>query len=124
MVLWSALRHAATRESGYYADDSKLPAFRTTLFQRYLTGKLKGPLIPLRRAEILGGRLQEGIERRSMSSGEREQRKARREWNLQQNNDRKMYREMPHIDLVVIQKGFGFIAAMLRQHVPDEKKGA
>ena len=33
-----------------------------------------------------------------------------------------MYREMPHIDLVVIHKGFGFIAAMLRQHVPYEKK--
>jgi hypothetical protein len=122
VVLWSTLRHAATRESGYYADDSKLPAFRTALFQRYISGKLKGSMIPLRRAEILGRRLEERIERRSMTNSEREQRKARREWRLQQDEDRKLYREMPHIDLVVIQKGFGFVAAMVRQHRPVEKE--
>jgi len=121
VVLWSALRHAATRESGYYADESKLPAFRTTLFQRYVSGKLKGPMIRLRRAERLGRRLEERIERRSMSSVEREQRKARREWSHQEDEDRKLYREMPNIDLVVIQKGFGFLAGMVRQHLPDEK---
>jgi hypothetical protein len=69
MVLWSALRRAAIRESGYYADDTKLSAFRVTLFRRYMAGKLRGPLIPLRRAETLGRRLVERIERRSMSSG-------------------------------------------------------
>ena len=30
MVLWSALRRAAIRDAGYYADDSKLAAYRTT----------------------------------------------------------------------------------------------
>jgi hypothetical protein len=121
-VLWSALRHAATRESGYYADDSKLPAFRTTLFQRYVAGKLTGPMIPLRRAEMLGRRLQQRIERRSMSTVELEQRKARRAWSRQQDDDGKLYREMPNIDLVVVQKGFGFLAAMVRQHRPDENQ--
>jgi hypothetical protein len=28
---------------------------------------------------------------------------------------------MPNIDLVVIQKGFGFLAGMVRQYLPDEK---
>jgi hypothetical protein len=120
MVLWSALRHAATSESRYYADDTKLPMYRTTLFRRYTARKLRGPLIPLRRAEILGRRLVERIERRSMSSGERQQRKAQREWTRERNVDRNLYREMPHIDLEVIRKGFGFVAAMVRQHLPGE----
>ncbi len=122
MVLWSALRHAATRESGYYAADTKLPVYRTTLFRRYTARKLRGALIPLRRAETLGRRLVERIERRSMSSREKQQRKAQREWTREQNADRKLYREMPHIDLEVIQKGFGFVAAMVRQHLAGEEQ--
>jgi hypothetical protein len=122
MVLWSALRRAAIRESGYYADETKLPQYRTSLFGRYMAGKLSGPLIPLRRAETLGRRLVERIERRSMSSGERQQRKARREWGRERDVDRKLYREMPDIDLEVIQKGFGFLAAMIRQHLPGEEQ--
>lgn len=120
MVLWSALRRAAIRESGYYADDSKLATYRTTLFRRYMAGKLRRPLIPLRRAETLGRRLVERIERRSMSNGERQQRKAQRDWHREHNGDRKLHREMPDIDLEVIQKGFGFLAAMVRQHLPGE----
>jgi hypothetical protein len=124
MVLWSALRRAAIRESGYYADDTKLAAYRTTLFRRYTAdtaGKLSRALIPLRRAEVLGHRLVERIERRSMSNGERQQRKALREWNGERNGDRKLHREMPDIDLEVIQKGFGFLAAMVTQHLPGEE---
>jgi len=120
MVLWSALRGAAVRDAGYYADDSKLAAYRTTLFRRYVTGKLRRSLIPLRRAEKLGRSLVERIERRSMSTGERQQRKALREWNSERDGDRKLHREMPDIDLEVIQKGFGFLAAMVRQHLPGE----
>jgi len=120
MVLWSALRRAAIRDAGYHADDSKLVAYRGTLFRRYTAGKLRRALIPLRRAEILGHRLVERIERRSMSSGERQQRKALREWNSERDGDRKLHREMPDIDLEVIQKGFGFLAAMVRQHLPGE----
>ena len=83
---------------------------------------LRGALIPLGRAETLGRRLVERIERRSMSSREKQQRKAQREWTREQNADRKLYREMPHIDLEVIQKGFGFVAAMVRQHVAGEEQ--
>jgi hypothetical protein len=120
MVLWSALRRAARQNAGYYADDSKLAAYRGTLFRRYSAGKLRRALIPLRRAEILGHRLVERIERRSMSTGERQQRRALREWNDERNGDRKLRREMPDIDLEVIQKGFGFVAAMVRQHLLGE----
>jgi hypothetical protein len=121
MVLWSALRRAAIRAgSGYYADDTKFPEYRTTLFQRYVGGKLKGPLIPLRRAETLGRRLVERAERRSMSSGERRVREAQRKWAKERNNDHKLHREMPVIDLEVIQKGFGFLAAMVRERLPGE----
>jgi len=121
MILWSALRRAAIRDSGYYADDSKLGAYKATLFRRYTAGKLRRDLIPLRRAEILGHRLVERIERRSMPSGERQHRKALREWNSERNGNRKLYREMPDIDHEVIQKGFGFVAAMVRQHLPGEE---
>jgi len=121
MVLWSALRRAAIRDSGYYADDSKLGAYKATLFRRYTAGKLRRDLIPLRRAEILGHRLVERIERRSMSSGERQHRKALQEWNTERDGNRKLYREMPDIDHEVIQKGFGFVAAMVRQHLPGEE---
>jgi len=121
MVLWSALRRAAIRDSGYYTDDSKLGAYKATLFRRYTAGKLRRDLIPLRRAEILGHRLVERIERRSMSSGERQHRKALREWNTERDGNRKLYREMPDIDHEVIQKGFGFVAAMVRQHLPGEE---
>jgi hypothetical protein len=109
MVLWSALRRAAIRESGYYADIGKLAKYRTALFRRFVAGKLKGPLIPLRRAEILGHRLVERIERRSVSSAEGEQRDAHRRWAREQKSERKLSREMPDIDHQVIQKGFGFL---------------
>ena len=122
VVLWSGLRRAATRESGHYADDTNLQTYKATLFRRYTTGDLKGIPIPLIRAETLGRRLVERIERGSMSGAEREQRKARREWTRERNSDRKLYREMPDIDLEVIQKGFGFLAAMVHQHLPGEEQ--
>ncbi len=122
VVLWSALRRAAIRESGYHADTSKLATYRTALFRRFVTRKVMGPLVPLSRAEVLGRRLVERIERRSMSKGEREQRAARRTWAREQKDQRKLHREMPDIDLTVIQKGFGFLYAMLREHRPDEDK--
>ena len=124
MVLWSALRRAAIRDAGYYADDSKLAAYRGTLFRRYAAGKLKTVSHSVAACGNTRTRLVERIERRSMSSGERQQRKALREWNDERNGDRKLHREMPDIDLEVIQKGFGFVAAMVRQHLPGEGAAA
>lgn len=122
VVLWSALRRAAIRESRYYADTDHLGKYSTTLFRRFVSGRLKGPLIPLHRAEILGRHLVERIERRSMSAVEREQRKAHRKWSHEQNADRKVYREMPDIDVEVIQQGFGFVWGMIDQHLPGEEQ--
>jgi hypothetical protein len=122
MVLWSALRRAAIRESGYYADTSKLEDCRAPLFRRFVAGKLKGLLIPLRRAEILGRRLVERIERRSMSAGQRQQREAQRQWAREQKADRKLHRDMQDIDHHVIQKGFGFLYAMLRADLPGKEE--
>lgn len=120
VIMWSALRRAAIRESGYYGDASHFGKYRAPLFQRYLAGKLKGPVIPLRRAETLGSRLVERIERRSMSDGARRVRAKQRKWAREQRADRKLYREMPDMDLEVIQKGFGFTAGMIRYPVAAE----
>jgi len=122
VVLWSALRRAAIHESGYYGSTGALEKYRNTLFRRFVSGRLKGPLIPLRRAEILGRHLVERIERRSMSAVEREQREKHRKWSLEHNADRKVYRDMPDIDVDVIQQGFGFVWGMIDQHLPGEEQ--
>jgi hypothetical protein len=117
MVIWSALRMAAIRESKYHRDGSQLAKYKDLLFQRYLAGKLKGTLIPLLRIEKLGRRLVERIERRSMPDWEKRSRKWARE-----QRDHKLYRQMPDLDLQVIQKGFGFVAGMIRYPVAAENQ--
>src|SRR5260370_4151909 len=42
-VLWTTLRRGVIRESGYYADDSKLATYGTTLFPRYMAGEVEPP---------------------------------------------------------------------------------
>ena len=122
MVWWSALRYAAARESGPYTDDtSRLAKYREMLFRRYAAGKLTGSFIPLRRVEVLGHRLAEKIERRSMSTEERRQKEAHRKWVREGRDAHKLDREMPNIDLEVIQKGFGFLRAMVRDARPQEE---
>jgi hypothetical protein len=122
MVLWSALRYAAGRDFVPYRDNaSNLGKFRATLFQRYAAGKLAGPLIPLRRVELMGRRLAARIERRSISSEERWQREAHRKWVRESRDEHKLDRDRPDIDLEVLQKGFGFLSAMVREaHAGDE----
>jgi len=122
VVFWSALRHGATRESGYQADRSLLAKYKATLFRRYVAGKLKGPLVPLRKVETLGRRLVERISRRSMSSGERRVREAHRASMRERSRDRKLDREIPHIDFEVIQKGFGFLWSMVCDPLPAEEQ--
>ena len=122
VVFWSALRRAATRESGYQANRTLLAKYKETLFRRYVAGELKGSLVPLRTAEILGRRLVERISRRSMSGGERRVREAQRKSMRQRRDDRRLHREIPNIDVEVIRKGFGFLAAMVREPVPGEEQ--
>ena len=122
VVFWSALRSGATRESGYQANRALLAKYKETLFRRYVTGKLKGTLIPLRKAETLGRRLVERVSRRSMSSREKREREAHRASMRERNRDRKLDREIPHIDFEVIQKGFGFLWAMVRDPLPADEQ--
>jgi hypothetical protein len=120
-VVWSALRRAAIRECGYYADAGTLARYKSALFRRFVAGRLKGPLIPFERVEILGRRLVERIDRRSMSRAERQQREELRRSARERRDGHKLYREMPNIDLEVVQKAFGFLFAMLRDpQRPDE----
>jgi hypothetical protein len=121
VVFWSALRRAATRESGYQANRTLLAKYKETLFRRYVAGKLSGPLVPLRTAETLGRRLEERISRRSMSNGERRVSEAQRKAMRQRRDDRKLHREIPDIDFEVIRKGFGFLAAMVREPLSREE---
>ena len=55
-----------------------------------------------------------------MSAGQRQQREAQRQWAREQKADRKLHRDMQDIDHHVIQKGFGFLYAMLRADLPGE----
>jgi len=120
VILWSALRRAADRESGYQADRALLAKYKETLFRRFSAGNLKGPLIPLRKTETMGRRLVERVSRRSMSLGEKLMREARRNRKYEQGHDRKLRREMPDIDLEVIRKGFAFLPGMVRAPLPSE----
>jgi hypothetical protein len=56
-----------------------------------------------------------------MSGDERRQREAHRKWMLETRDDHKLDREMPAIDLEVVQKGFGFLSAMVRQPRPGDE---
>ncbi len=122
VIFWSALHRGATRESGYQANRALLAKYKETLFRRFVAGKLKGPLIPLRRAETLGRRLVERISRRSMSSGERRVREAMRASRRERSRDRRLDRDIPDIDFEVIQKGLGFLWAMVRNPLPGEEQ--
>jgi hypothetical protein len=120
VVLWSALRRAARREAGHFDDGDVLNKYRTALFRRYAAGELKGPLIPLRRAENLGRRLAERISRRSMSEEQRRVAAAQQEWAREHRDDRKLPRGMFEVDVEVLQRGFGFLPAMMREPIPDD----
>ena len=122
VVLWSAVRYATNRESGYYAAPESLAKCAETLYQRYCSGKLNGALIPLQKVETLGRRLTERVMRQKMAPRVR---RAKQEWEAARglsNRDRKLDREHPDIDLEVIQNGFGFLIDMIRNRLPGEQE--
>jgi len=121
VVLWSPLRRAANRESGYEAKRDLLAKYKETLFRRYAAGNLKGKLLPFTKAETLGRRLVERISRRMMSPEERRMREARKEWAREHGRDRKLDREIPSIDFHVLQKGLGFLWGMVREPLPADE---
>ena len=120
VILWSALRRAATRESGYQANRSLLEKYKLTLFRRFVTGRLCGRLIPLGEADRLGRSLVTRIARRTMSEGERLARQERREYLRSERHDRRLYRDFPDLDLEVLRKGFAFLPVMIMDASHDD----
>ena len=119
VVLWSALRRAANRESGYQANRALLEKYKQTLSRRLVSGRLRGNLISLRKAEVLGRSLVGRISRRTMSDGQRRVEKAQRDY-VRQHPDRKLHRDLPDLDLEVLRKGFAFLPAMINASVPED----
>jgi hypothetical protein len=120
VVLWSALRRAATHESGYQANRALLEKYKQTLFRRFVAGRLRGALIPMQKANSLGRSLLERISRRTMSPGEKLARQARRDSLHSDRRNRKLYRDLPNLDLEVLRKGFAFLPAMITAALPDD----
>jgi hypothetical protein len=113
-LFWSALRRAAIREGGYHSQISALPKCRATLYTRFLNGRLREKPATITQVITLGARLVERIARRDPSEI------ARRHWQKERNaletsqRDRDVSREMPNLDLQVIQYGFCFLSDSLR----------
>jgi len=124
LLLWSALRRAATREVGHYPQRSVLARYRTTLYARFLNGRLRQRPVTLRTAAKLGAGLVERIERRDPSAV------ARRQWEEQRKDlekmerDREASRDMAHIDYQVIQAGFCFLSLELTSEESSDRRRA
>lgn len=121
VVLWSALRRGANRESGYEAKRDLLARYKATLFRRYNDGKLNGALLPLTRAEALGNALVERISRRTMSVAERQMREDRKNRVRDDGRHRDLDRDIPNVDFYVLEKGLGFLWAMVREPQPTDE---
>jgi len=112
VIFWSALRRAADRESMYQADRPLLAKYKRVLFQRYVRGRLRGQIVPLRKIEKLGSRL---VERITQGTESTRIRRARRKTDpFAETGRRRLDRDLPDIDLTVLQNGFGFLWAMVR----------
>lgn len=122
VILWSALRRAADRDAGYQATRAFLEKYKTALFRRFVAGRLRGDFIPLTRAQLLAHRLVERISRRTMSEGEKRMRQARQEFLREQERDRKLRRETPHLDTEVLRKGFGFLPLMITEPISADQQ--
>jgi len=124
VVLWSALRRAADRDSGYQADRSQLEKYKATLFRRLISGRLRGAMISPPRAERLARRLLERISRRTMSETERRIHNARQEHIRNQDIERgrRLRRETSPLDIEVLRKGFAFLPLMITDPLPADRE--
>jgi hypothetical protein len=122
VVLWSALRRVADRDAGYQASRSFLEKYKRVLFRRLVTGRLRGELLPLRRAERLAQYLVERISRRTMSENEKQMRGARQEFLQEQGRGRRLHREVSELDLEVLRKGFAFLPLMITEPLPEDRE--
>jgi hypothetical protein len=116
VALWSALRRSAHREAKHWDDPDVLARYRKAVVRRFAVGRLHGPIVSLARIATLGQRLLERTARKSMSAEQRRVDAAHRSWLAQRDQDeRKRSREMPDIDVEVLQRGLGFLPAMMRE---------
>ena len=99
-----------------------LAKYKATLFRRYTAGKLKGRLLPLTKAEAWATALVERISRRTMSAAERQMREDRAKNRVRDDGrDRNLDRDIPNVDFYVLQKGLGFLWAMVREPLPTDE---
>jgi hypothetical protein len=110
VVLWAAIRHGVNYGQ-YGRNDELLKPYRNALFHRYQSGRLRGDLISLERAEALGETLADRASRKSSYGEVRRIRKQQR-ISPKKGEDRKVYRPARDLDMTVLQKGFGFLEEM------------
>jgi len=123
-LLWSAVRRAAIRQVGYYSQKTALPKCRTTLYARFLNGKLGRRSVTVQTAATLGVRLVERIERKDPSAIARRQWERQRKALDQKERDRHASRDMADIDYQVIQAGFCFLSAELASEELSDRRRA
>jgi hypothetical protein len=124
VLLWSALRRAATRETGHYAQKAVLPRYRNGLYDRFLNGRLRRHPVTVPMASRLGASLVERIERRDPSEIARRQWEKQRKAFEKNNRDRDASREMARIDYRVIVAGFCFLSHELTSGDPSDRRRA
>ena len=68
VILWAAVRNGANFVVREIPGDVLKP-YKEALFRRYQSGRLKGPAIPLARAQLLGGGWPIGLRGRGLIGG-------------------------------------------------------
>ena len=124
VLLWSALRRAATRKTGYYAQRAVLPSYRSPLYARFLNGRLRRHPVTVPMASRLGASLVERIERRDPSEIARRQWEKQRKAFEKNDRDRDASREMEQIDYQVIVAGFCFLSHELTSDGSSDRRRA
>lgn len=107
VILWAAVRNGANFVVREIPGDVLKP-YKEALFRRYQSGRLKGPAIPLARAQLLGRRLADRASRKGPYRRIRETRN-RRAGAARERHDRTVYRPPMDLDLSVLEKGFSFL---------------
>lgn len=124
VLLWSALRRAAVRQTGHYIQRPALPRYRSALYARFRDGKLRQRPVTVPMATRLGAILVERIERLDPSEI------ARRQWEKQRkafdrtDRDRDASREMAQIDYEVVEAGFCFLSYELTSTKSSDRQRA
>ena len=124
VLLWSALRRAATRETGYYAQRAVLPKYKSALYARFLNGRLRRHPVTVSMAGRLGASLVERIVRRDPSEIARRQWEKQRKAFNKNDRDRDARRHMEQVDYQVIVAGFCFLSHELTSGEPADRRRA